>query len=363
MSEAIPITPASQSSIAWRSISLVRRDDFDAIQLGFLQILRGAVVSNRPLANTFTALAEEYRGGARRDIRRIASQLESGVPLPTACEQCPELLDNETILTIRLGVHSGLLVPALDKLIEIQRDRLRNRATKPRVDRFYWISMAIVTLILWSGLMFFIYPTMGKMYEEFGMNLPTKLRLLGSVWNVYSRLWPFVFLALFFFFTIGFAKRWERWLFRNLGQWLGLHTLVQSPPVTLDWIALALRHETPLLASFSTMAKYHYHRDTRRRLLEARNDMELGTPTWDALYNVKLLSATELQFMKSYEDREMKAYFLEKQAQQLRNYQDRRAALRVVLSNPLLTLAFGCFVGLICIAFFEILVSLITSLT
>lgn len=363
MSEAIPIRPPIQSSVAWRSVSLLRRDDFDAIQLGFLQILKAAIISNRPLATTLAALAEEYRGGARRDIRRIAKQLESGVPLATACEQCPGLLDSETILTIRMGTHSGLLVPALDRLIALQRDRLRSRATRPQFNRFYWISMAIVILVLWSFLMLFIYPTMKKMFEEFGLNMPRKLQFLGYVWNVFSGLWPFLFLALLLFFTMGFAKRWERWLFRYLGRFFGSQTRGQTPPVTLDWIALALRHGTSLLGSFSNMAKYHYHRDTRRRLLEARNDMELGTPTWEALHSVKLLSAAELQFLKSHESRELQAYFLEMQAHQLRTEQDRRSALKVVLSHPLLTLVFGCFIGLICIGFFEILVSLITSLT
>ncbi|XZE45955.1 type II secretion system F family protein [Pirellulaceae bacterium SH467] len=352
-----------RQGVPWRSVSFTHRDDFEAIQLGFLQVLRAAIVTHRPMAPTMRALAEELRGGAQRDVRRLAGQLEAGVSLPNACEQFPSLLDEETILTIRIGSHSGLLIPGLDKLIEMQRDRLRGRASRPRFDRLYWISMTIVTLICWSFLMLRIYPTLIKIFDEFAMQLPAKIQIVGYLWNAFVRLWPLILLGLVFLSTISIAKRWERWLWRKWSRIFGDGFGPQIPPITMEWIALALRFDRPLSTILSTLAKYHFHRETRGRLLEARNDIELGTPAWEALSASKMISPSEFQFLTSHEKANLQAYFLESQARQSRSQQERWSALKVLLSHPLLAIVFGLFVGLICISFFELLVSLITSLS
>lgn len=364
MSEIRSFRLARQQGVACGSFSFAHRDDFEAIQLGFLQVLRAAIVTNRPLAATMRGLAEELRGGAQKDVRRLAGQLEAGVSLANACEQFPSLLDEETILAIRMGSQSGLLVPGLDKLIEVKRERLRGRASRPRFDRLYWISMTVVTLICWTYLMLRIYPILTKIFDEFGMRLPAKFQMIGFLWNAFARLWPLILLVLIFFSAISVAKRWERWLWRKWGRRVfGDGFGPQMPPVTLEWIALALRFDKPLSSILSTLAKYHFHRETRSRLLVARNDIELGTPAWEAMSTSQLLSPSEFQFLTSHEKSSLQAYFLESQANQNRALLERWSALKVLVAHPVLVIVFGLFVGLISISFFEILVSLITSLS
>ena len=110
------------------------------------------------------------------------------------------------------------------------------------------------------------------------------------------------------------------------------------------------------------MAKYHFHRLTRQRLLVARNDMELGTDCGQAIESSGGLSSKEIKFLSEQKDERLQAYFLEQLAVEDWRQRERMISFRSLLINPLLTLLFGGFVALFSIGFFSALVYLIRAL-
>jgi type II secretory pathway component PulF len=101
---------------------------------------------------------------------------------------------------------------------------------------------------------------------------------------------------------------------------------------------------------------------TRQRLLVARNDMELGTDSWQAIESSGVLNSTEIKFLSEQKDERLQAYFLEQLAVEDWRQRERMVSFRSLLINPLLTLLFGGFVALFSIGFFSALICLIRAL-
>ncbi|XZE22019.1 type II secretion system F family protein [Pirellulaceae bacterium SH449] len=346
----------------WRAISLRRRDDFATIQLFVLRTMKTALECGESPSDMLTAAACELRGGARRDLFKLVQQLRSGVSLATACEQFPSLLDDETVLAIRVGEQLGILPAALSELVSLQHNRCRARAFHPVSSRFYWMSVAYVYLICVSFILYFIAPTFKKMLDEFEMPSPAPMLLVFRVADIAAGYWPLILFAFVFFAISILSPRTERWIFSRF-RFLKRLSLFQKPTgITNHVLANAIGQQKSIHKTLSILAKYHFQSATRQKLLVARNDMELGTECWSAIESAGLLNAKETKFLCEQKDNRDHAYFLKQLAEKSWQVQDRMKSLRSLLINPALTLVFGVFVGMFCIGFFAALISLITAL-
>ncbi len=101
-----------------------------------------------------TAAAFELRGGARRDLLKLVQQVHSTGSLATACEQFPSLLDEETVLAIRLGEQLAILPDTLAELIEVQRNRVVAKRYYPESSKTYWMILIFFYLFWWSRMMY-----------------------------------------------------------------------------------------------------------------------------------------------------------------------------------------------------------------
>jgi type II secretory pathway component PulF len=346
----------------WRVISLRKRDDFAIIQLFVLRTLKTALDCNESIPDMLTTAAFELRGGARRDLLKLVQQVQSVGSLATACEQFPSLLDEETVLAIRIGEQLEILPDALTDLIEVQSNRVLAKNYHPESSKLYWMSFSFVYLFCWSLLMFFIAPTMKRMLAEFDIGSPLLTRLMFRVSDIAAMYWPIILIVAVLLAISCISPRTERWMLSLFGFFRPLR-LFQSPSgITKQLLSVALRKQKSLHRALSTMAKYHFHRLTRQRLLVARNDMELGTDCWQAIESSRVLSSKEIKFLSEQKDEQLQAYFLEQLAIEDWRQRERMISFRSLLINPLLTLLFGGFVALFSIGFFSALVYLIRAL-
>lgn len=348
---------------SWRVVSLRKRDDFAIVQLFVLRTLKTALDCKESLPDLLTAAAYELRGGARRDLFKLVQQFRSGASLATSCEQFPTLLDEETALAIRLGEQMDILPNILDELIEQQHNRCLNKIHNPQSVKLYWASFVFVFFLCWSFVMYFIAPTMKKMLEEFEISSPGITVSMFRVSDYAVRYWPIFFLVAIGFAISCISPRFERWVLSLFGILRPIRWLQSPSAISKQLLAASIENQKPLHKALATLAKYHFHSPTRKRLLEVRNDIDLGSETWQAIEGSGLLNANETTFLKTHSEHRLQAYFLRQLAAEDWRQRDRLVSLRSMLIHPVLTLFFGGFVALFSIGFFAALVMLIQSLT
>ncbi|MCU0720518.1 MAG: type II secretion system F family protein [Pirellula sp.] len=357
-----PTSMRFSSFSPWRAISLRKRDDFALIQLFVLRTLKTAVDCKESIPDMLSAAALELRGGARRDLLKLVQQIHSAGSLATACEQFPSLLDEETVLAIRLGEQLEILPDVLTDMIRVQRDRQLAKRYHPESTRFCWMLLIFVYLFWWSSLMYFIAPTMKKMLEEFGAESPWITQLAFQVADIASIYWPIILIGTVLLGISWISPRTERWLLSLFGFFRPLRFFQSPSGITKQLLAVAINQKKSLHKALSTLAKYHFHRKTRQRLLVARNDVELGTDSWRAVQSAGILNSEEVRFLSDHSDERLQAYFLKQLAANDWQQRERVVSFRYLLINPFITLLFGAFVALFSIGFFAALVYLIHAL-
>ncbi|MEO8270121.1 MAG: type II secretion system F family protein [Aureliella sp.] len=314
----------------------------------------------RPLVSN---LACEFRGAPRRRLTRLSRQLMAGVPLVDALEQTPDALRDEDVLSLRFASGSGTLPQTYVELIERAQSRPLEAAGQVRQALKYGIVLTIVFSFLIAFLMTFISPTFVQMFEEFGLKLPGSYSSLRNTTNWIAGWLPLM--SMWGLLACGFI--WFVRPVRYLRRWFELRPLRASAQLQrahlLRMLAQANEAGKSLPSSLSTLARYHFSRNTRVKLLVARNEIEQGADPWSTLAASQLVNANEAQALSDASTPRLKTWVMRRLAQQKEEVvHDRRSAL-AMLVHPTVVLLFGVVVAWISIAFFSILVSMISALS
>ncbi len=126
-------------------------------------------------------------------------------------------------------------------------------------------------------------------------------------------------------------------------------------------LAIALDAGRPLTGALSTLARYHFNRTLRSRLLYARNEVEQGADTWQGMAQSRLMGKREADALSEAPSSPVAAWTLRELARKKFVTASRRTAALSILIEPALTLLFGGFVLWVCLAFFQYLVQFISS--
>jgi len=128
-------------------------------------------------------------------------------------------------------------------------------------------------------------------------------------------------------------------------------------------LSVAVEAGRPLAGSLSTLAKYHFDKNIRQRLLSARNEVEQGTPVWTSLLEAKIISHDEFQALNSQSNGRVQAWTLGRIASIKQGIANERVAVRTAFLNPIVILVFASVILLICFSFLSMYSQLIQSLT
>lgn len=353
---------SSQAS-SWRVSRLWGRDSTHVVGLALLRLVAVAQQQHLNLASLVRCLALEHRGFIRRRLMRLTSLLEQGTPLVEAIEQQPHLLTDEQILELRFAHQSGTLGQRLPELI--QRTSARSHESTHQVLQActYGLGLVLAVGLILTFLSLFIYPTYTQIFEEFGLQRPYVLSSL--MWWAYGlgRNLPLVALALAVLFTL-----W--WFFRplrSLQRWISLRitksAIQLQHALLLRLLAHTLEAGRPLPGALSTLARYHFDRSTQIKLLFARNEVEQGSDVWHSLVSAKLLHEPEATALHSADTDAFRAWMMHKLAEEQEESVRLRSAILAMLVQPAIVLGIGCLVMWICVAYFSVLVTMISSLS
>lgn len=330
-----------------------------------LSLLRIAAISHREridLAPLVANLSLEHRGASRRRFRSLANRLNSGATLIDALEQTPDLLSDEEVLRLRFAYQSGTVSQTYEELIDEASHRVFAFAARPRQSLMYGVVLSLVFACMIAFLMTFIAPTFRQMFNEFGLALPSLLQSLIATVNIIAEYLPLLVLLA----VVLIAGCWLFKPLRSLHRWIASRIFPSVAQLRRSelWKMLAQSIEAgrPIPGSISTLARYHFDKAVRMKLLFARNEVEQGTETWDSLREANLLSSEASSAFRNASTPKLQSWTLRRLARQQETEVRQRRALLTMLIEPAIVLVFGAITLWVTVAFFSVLVSMISAL-
>ncbi len=331
-------------------------------QYTMLAFLGAAVKRSMPLETAFAAFGQERGGWMRRRTAALVCCLQEGLPLSVALESVPGVLPPEAVPLVSVGYENGSLGPAIDQAVAARN--LYEPAWQSIVPKLGYVCiLPAVGVGIVAFLFLKIVPMFEKIFKDCGLWLP---RLTRAVFDVgrWPMIWPM--LACFWLLVAGLAAysilRYAgsiRWDLPGMG-WLLRRRHVAA---TLDALSLAAERQQPLVAALTTLASSYPQRAVARRLWAVCDDLQAGGDDFQCLGRRGLLGSADLAVLQASRRNGNLAWA----ARELADSNRRRliyrvhAALQVIF--PAVIVGYGVLVGMIAIAMFLPLVSLISNLS
>lgn len=351
-----------RNGAAWRSSSLLQPSSLPLKQAELLEVLALATQEKLDAGVVVSQFSKEHTGAYRRTLRRLAKRLGGEGELHSALEQTPDALNDDDVLAIRCGSNLGMLPSTFDSLLRSQREG-KDQWIQKGSNRTYYVvlAMAISMLVLMMGA--FIAPTMAKMSSELEVPTTSAFYWFRATFRWFFDNFTWVVIGgvvLGFLLRSSFFRRFVR---KRISSWTSLFQSRAKSSGVLRVLAIASVSDRPITSATSTLAKYHYDRATRQRLLLARNEMEQGENEWTSLVKAKLLSESEAELLRMVPNPKSLAWTLEQLATNRESVSHNRKVFLYTFVHPIVMIVFGLIVLWVCVAFFSIIPSTIKSLT
>ena len=345
----------------WRLSPWWPSDSWSSKQNSLLRLLSVAHDQRLDLVPLVGNLAEEHRGRYRKRVRQLARRLAEGTPLVDALEQTPDALSDAQVLSLRFANQTGILKETYQRLAEDNNDASRRTQSSLRQLLVYSIGMTLILGLVLSFLMVCVTPIFEEMHEEYGLSLPLAFQWMAALSRHVASLWPlWILLAL--------AVAWLCWslpsrrFFRrtSLGSWVrGSQTRSAE---FLRLMAGVVEAGRPIPSALSTLARHHFDRNFRQRLMFARIESEHRSDVWNILAEADLLTSTETTVLANASSNQSRAWMMRRLADCKDERVSQRGEVIALLVRPLVVLCFAGIVLFVCIAWFGVLSRLVTSL-
>ena len=337
-------------------------ESLDSMQYSLLSLLAVAHEERLDAKPLIAALADEHRGRYRRRLRLLAKRLDSKTTIVPALEKTPYALSDSVVLSLRFGSQSGTLAQTYKQLIDTEKPQVDEYRTTQSNARGYSAVLAGTMALILTFFMFFIFPTIKKMFDEFELKLPIAFQSLAMFVELVSSSLLLVVLAFFALGWLVWSYRSRRFFRREVAdRVLGRSSLLRSSQL-LRMLSVAVEAGRPLAGSLSTLAKYHFDKNIRQRLLSARNEVEQGVPAWTSLVDAKIISPDEFQALSASSSSRDQSWTLRQLATVKQAISDQRVIVRTAFIQPIVILIFASVVLWICFSFLSVLANLINSL-
>lgn len=355
--------PRNRHASSWRMTRLLFGDDQRTVSQALIRLAAVAGRERIELAPLVENLGKEHRGASRGRLLRLARRMKAGSTFIEALEQTPDLLRDEDLLSLKFASQSGTLPQAYDEMIT--RFDARSREPREHVRRAlaYAIGLSIAFFLIIAFQMIFIAPTFKEMFEEFGLRLPSPLTGLIGVTDFLGQFLPLLMLLGAVVLALCWLLKPIRALHRRLGSRIFPSVAQLRRSQLLRMLALSSDAGRPLPGSLSTLARYHFDPGVRLKLLVARNEVEQGTDAWRSLHDASLLSDSEANAFANASSPELRSWTMRRLAQQREESIVRKNTMLSLLLHPAIVLIFGAITLWVTLAFFSVLILMISSLS
>lgn len=351
-----------RNGAAWRGSSLLQPSSLPIKQAELLEVLALATQEKLDTGAVVSQFSKEHTGAYRRTLRRLAKRLGGEGTLHSALEQTPDALNDDEVLAIRCGSNLGMLPSTFDSLLRSQREG-KDQWIQKGSNRTYYVVLAIAIAVLVLIMGAFIAPTMAMMSSELEVPTTSAFYWFRAAFRWFFDNFTWVVIGgvvLGFSLSSSFFRRFVR---KRVSSWMSLFQSRAKSSGVLRVLAIASVSDRPISSATSTLAKYHYDRATRQRLLLARNEMEQGENEWTSLVKAKVLTESEAELLCLVPNPKSLAWTLEQLASNREVISHNRKVFLHAFVHPIVMIVFGLIVLWVCVAFFSIIPSTIKSLT
>ncbi len=130
----------------------------------------------------------------------------------------------------------------------------------------------------------------------------------------------------------------------------------------MQMLANSVEAGRPMPSAISTLARHHFDRHIRQKLLLARNEVEHGIDAWKSLVDARLISPQEMNAITQARSTQSRAWTLRELARTKLRRVAGRSGGRAQFVQPAFTLIFAAAVLLVAGAMFGYLANMIHSL-
>jgi type II secretory pathway component PulF len=332
-------------------------------QRALLWCLSTAAEKGLPLEQAATAFAADRSDLIGYRARRLATYLQSGIPLPEATALARIAQPTDALLALRVGQEIGNLPAAVTLITRADTDvDLAVRAVFEKLIYLFTIATILVLVVVF--MMLKIVPVFSKMFDEFGILLPAITRLVIATSNVAVNYWflGFPFIAILVLLVFGGFLYYLGWLPRDLPI-LNRLALRTDASLVMRSLGLAVRQGISLQQMIGVLSRVYPRSSIRARLGVAAAKIESGADWCDSLRDENLLRSIDVAVLKSAERAGNLAWALDEMADSTLRRIGYRMRLWLNVCFPVVLLVFGLIVAFHVIGLFIPLVSLIQALS
>jgi len=328
----------SRASKAVASESLA----YSLIQLSAL--LRAGI----PLDEALESIAEFDENPAMRSaLKRVRVRLREGSTMTAAMveeQSFPPML----IRMVQAGEESGKSADILGKYAEfLKRDLEHRRALVSALS--YPVALVVLSIVLMTGLLYFLTPVLDEMYSSMGIDLPWITSILISLGQGVGTFGPFVVPALIFGGYM-ILKVFPRRALDRLKLSIPLVGQMLRCGLMEQWSrTLGMLHEAgvPLVRAMELSRESLGNESVRAELEVAERSVARGDGLAKALSRVTVIPPLLHQFLRTGERTgELEAMLMSAAAFYERELERRRGMLAKFL-EPALIIFMGCVVGVL----------------
>ncbi len=357
---AAGIIPAVVALVVFPAVVYRRRRGH---RYALLAAMAVAVDRRIPLIPVLLAFASERRGYVARRAMELATQLQTGLPLPDAIDSVPGLFPSNIRLALRMGHDTGELANVLRGLLD-RADAHDAIESQIFGQVMYFLLVSFIMLNILTFTMMKIVPAFQKIFEEFGVELPGITILLVKLSYMAVNFWylaaPFILIALAY--ALGSTLRYVG-LVENEMWGLGwLRRRIHAAEI-LEVIAVFVRANRPLTEPLAGLAQWYPVARIRARLARAFDDVNQGVDWCDALAQRRLITSGDRGVLAAAQRVGNLAWASTELADSNRRVYSTRATGAVQSIFVILLLIYGLFVAFFFLAMFLPLIKLISSLT
>lgn len=270
-------------------------------QQALLRLIAVALEENLPLPPLLEQWADDETGWQRFRVRRFARLLAAGRPLVDAAEAVPGALREDDVLALRFDAQSGTRTAAIRASLEKPSATVVECWVQFRNLWAYLGTVLPLSLLVILFVQVRITPLLERTFQSYGAAPPPLVGWLhisdGAALTLFGGGALWLLLLTWLFGTQ--AGRRTRWALAS--RWLrSIHELRSAD--VLQKLRVAANAGRPLSGALSTLARYHFDPRVRHELLVVRNDLEQGTPVWQSMSAVGLLSPAEANLLTVADD-------------------------------------------------------------
>ncbi len=361
------ISPATIIFLPWWILIIIVvadsiRHHHRAQQHALLWSMAICAEKNIPLGSAIEAFACESSGVINLKARKLATLLDSGVPLPEAIENVPGLLPQRALPIIRVGYESGALAKSLRQALS------SSDALAPIWNSFFNRLLYIAMVIFFGlGILTFILiriiPSFKKIFYDFRSDLPAITRLLMEIADIFlssplPALLILILLGLIIYSLICYFG-WAPFYFPGLTRVMRR----QHAAAILDSLALTAEYNRPLGASLTALAASYPQWSVRKKLKQVEKEVSQGKDWSESLCQQGLIKAVDKAVLQAAQRVGNLPWALHEMAGSNRRRLIYRLQAWLQLLYPPLIVCLGAGVLFIMVALFSPLIILISRLS